>query len=300
MNKISSPSNDEYRRRICRAIDYINSHLHEHPSVAEIARAAPFSSYHFQRLFRAFLGETVNEFTRRVLLETAARRLIFRPSEDVTSLALDLGFSSSQNFAKAFKQHFCVSPTQYRTNQLSFTDLGLGLHDVASHEDLLADDAEIGKFVVVRELDSLRVVYLRHFGSYRDPGLQQVFDDLQRWTEAHHQHDDGNYLGIPWDDMGVTSDQHCRFDACLIVSADTYLSSAVNVQTIPAGRYATYRCEIVANDFEFPWTRLMRAWLPGSSFQPADGPRFEIYHNDGSKDPAGRWDIEVCLPVVPL
>ena len=31
-------SGDEYRRRICRAIDYINEHLTESLSVAEIAR----------------------------------------------------------------------------------------------------------------------------------------------------------------------------------------------------------------------------------------------------------------------
>ena len=65
----------EYRQRICRAIDFINAHLAEGPSVAQIVRAAPFSSFHFQRLFRVIVGETVAEFTRRLRLEAAARHL---------------------------------------------------------------------------------------------------------------------------------------------------------------------------------------------------------------------------------
>jgi AraC family transcriptional regulator len=103
-------------------------------TVAEIAAAALFSVFQFQRLFRAIVGESVAEFTRRIRLETAARRLVFWPQEDITSLAMELGFSSSQNFAKAFKSHFRISPTQYREQhdgsaQGSDEDLGPSLFD---------------------------------------------------------------------------------------------------------------------------------------------------------------------------
>ena len=49
-------ASQEYRRRICRAIDDVKPNLAEGPLVAEIAKAAFFSPFHFQRLFRARKG----------------------------------------------------------------------------------------------------------------------------------------------------------------------------------------------------------------------------------------------------
>ena len=51
MARRSQDHSADYHCRICRAIDFINSHLAEHPTVSEIADAAPFSKHHFQRPF---------------------------------------------------------------------------------------------------------------------------------------------------------------------------------------------------------------------------------------------------------
>jgi len=302
MNVANPLTSDEYRRRICRAIDFINAHLAGNPSVDEIARAASFSSFHFQRLFRAIVGETVAQFTRRLRLESAARRLRSRPQDDITGLAYDLGFSSSQNFAKAFKKHFGVSPTQYREQ---FRDVpggvSLSAGPVVRDWVRVACDAEsIAGSVDVRDVSAFRVVYRRHFGSYHNPGLEAAFDDLVRWARPRGLDVVERCIGIPWDDADVTAEDKCRFDACLIVPDDFLPERGINWQTIPAGRYAVYTCEVVHHDFDAPWTALMRDWLPHSGYQPADGPRFERYRTDGSDDAEGRWRIDVCLPVVPL
>ncbi len=296
MPKEKQSSTTEYARRICRAVDFINAHLAEHPAVGEIAEAASFSSFHFQRLFRAIVGETVAEFTRRVRLETAARQLVHGVKDEITGLAMGLGFSSSQNFAKAFKQHFGVTPSQYRdshTESLSSTP-------IAAASFTLQQPLKFEGQVVVRPFHAQRVAYRRHFGSYHDPEVQAGFEEIERWAVARDLHADQHYLGIPWDDAEITPEQKCRFDACLLVAEDTWLGVGVNSQVIPAGKYATYRTVITGHDFDSPWTQLMRSWLPASGYQPADGPRYERYFSDGSRDPEGRWDLEVCLPVKPL
>ena len=56
----------EYRRRICRAMDYISRNLESELSLEEIAQAASFSMFHFHRIFKAVVGETVSGFTRRL------------------------------------------------------------------------------------------------------------------------------------------------------------------------------------------------------------------------------------------
>ena len=248
-------SADEYRRRISRAIDYINVHLADNPSVAQIAAAAPFSSFHFQRLFRAYVGESVAQFTRRLRLEAAARRLAFAKVTDITELSMELGFSSSQNFAKAFRKHFGVSPSAYRDEK-----------NPAVRDTERAPQSSAVPDVVVRSIASMRVAYLRHLGSYDAPGIQSAFDQLQRWAEARELHSEDCYLGIPWDEATITPDDRCRFDACLIVEADAHYGSGVNLQNIPAGRYATHRAEIECDNFDGPWSDLMRNWLPAGMF----------------------------------
>ena len=309
-----SHNSDEYRRRICRAIDFIQQKLADSPSVDDIARAAPFSKFHFQRLFKALVGETVAEFTRRLRLETAARRLLFSPQVDITGLAFDLGFSSSQNFAKAFRKHFDMSPTEYRdrdfptsedsTNgNIDRTD-GNAQGDDDSYDPatvLIGTRTEASDIhVEVVDLPAARVAYRRHFGSYDDPGMHRAFDELRRWAVPRGLHDPQRCIGIPWDDADITPDDRCRFDACQIIEPDARIDTAINEQTVPAGRYAVYACEVVGHDFDRPWMELLQNWLPFSGYQPADGPRLERYLTDGRHDPEGRWQIEICLPVAPL
>ena len=59
---------DFYVAGINRSIDFIESNLTGELRLAKIASAAGFSKYHFHRLFRAMVGETLNRFIQRVRL----------------------------------------------------------------------------------------------------------------------------------------------------------------------------------------------------------------------------------------
>ncbi|MGP7982071.1 MAG: helix-turn-helix domain-containing protein, partial [Syntrophobacteraceae bacterium] len=105
----------EYLFRLNRTLDYIRDNCTEDLTLTKLAKVACFSKYHFHRIFRTLLGETVNRYVRRVRLEKAVRMLTFDKDKSIIDIALDCGFSSSQNFAKAFKVHFGVTPTYVRT-----------------------------------------------------------------------------------------------------------------------------------------------------------------------------------------
>ena len=106
--------NNEYLFRLNRAIDYIQKHYDENLNLTKLAAIACFSKFHFHRLFRTFVGETLNDFVRRFRLEKAVHKLILEKHKSITDIALDCGFSSSQNFAKAFKSYFGVNSTFIR------------------------------------------------------------------------------------------------------------------------------------------------------------------------------------------
>src|SRR5207302_10988331 len=77
-----------YRQRILRVLVYLQQHLDEPLPLEDLARVACFSPYHFHRVFRGMVGESVKEHVRRLRLERAAQRLT-ATGPSVVATALD-------------------------------------------------------------------------------------------------------------------------------------------------------------------------------------------------------------------
>ena len=93
---------------------WLESRLHRPPSTAEMAAHAGLSAATFAEAFKRETGRTPHEYLLDCRLGEAARRLNAEPALGVTRIALDLGFSSPQYFASAFKKRFGTTPTQWR------------------------------------------------------------------------------------------------------------------------------------------------------------------------------------------
>jgi AraC family transcriptional regulator len=63
---------DHYSERIQRVVDYLAEHLDETLDLEILARVAHSSPYHFHRVYRGLLGETVNGTVRRLRLHRSA------------------------------------------------------------------------------------------------------------------------------------------------------------------------------------------------------------------------------------
>ena len=109
---------NDYRSRINRVVDYIETHLHKELTLEELAAIAHFSKFHFHRIFISFTGETLFRFIQRLRLEKAASLLVAEPDLPVTEIALSCGFSGSASFARAFKEHFSCSASEWRREKL--------------------------------------------------------------------------------------------------------------------------------------------------------------------------------------
>lgn len=103
-----------HRPEIERALRFIAAHLDAPITVADVARAAHLSEFHFHRVFHSIVGEPIGRFITRRRLELSALRLAYEPDRSVTDVALSSGYSSASNFSKAFAAHFGCSPSQVR------------------------------------------------------------------------------------------------------------------------------------------------------------------------------------------
>jgi AraC family transcriptional regulator len=106
-----------YRARVERALRYIAEHRAEPLRLADVARVARLSEFHFHRIFASVMGESVARFIARSRLEHAACRLAYEPDRSITEIALESGYSSPSNFSKAFSAHFGCAPSRVRRSQ---------------------------------------------------------------------------------------------------------------------------------------------------------------------------------------
>lgn len=308
----------EYLARIHRAQDYIETHLGEELKLEDIARAAHFSSFHFHRLYTALTGETLYQFILRIRLERAAGRLCQSMLEPVTNIALDVGFSSAATFARAFKEHFGVSASEYRVAMESKIRKMVGkdgkAEDAAS---LYLDGMEFkpatrsesmkpvaAKSIEVRELSAKTLAYLRHVGPYAGDAelFGRLWGKMCAWAGPRGllQPPQTEMITIYHDNPEVTEPQKLRMSLGVTVPADTPVSGEFALLTIPAGKYACALFEIDPADYGAAWQAVMGEWLPQSGWQPDDNPAYECYFNDPEQHPQHKHIVEIRMGVKPL
>jgi AraC family transcriptional regulator len=94
---------------------YLAGRLGERITLDDVARAVHASPFHLARVFRQRSGVPVHRYLTRLRLRAALERLE-DGAEDLTALALDLGFSSHSHFTDAFRREFGRTPSDARKN----------------------------------------------------------------------------------------------------------------------------------------------------------------------------------------
>jgi len=92
---------------------FMQLHLHECLDLPTLSEAIGYSRSTLVNAFRKHRGVPPMEFFLRMKIQYACEQLANSPI-DITTLALDLGFSSSQYFATSFKRFTSSTPSQYR------------------------------------------------------------------------------------------------------------------------------------------------------------------------------------------
>ena len=100
-------------RRLARARDLAGANFRERVRLADLAREACLSPFHFQRQFAAAFGETPHEFLTRLRIEHAKQALA-TDALSVTEVCFDSGYSSLGSFSSKFQSMVGQSPSEYR------------------------------------------------------------------------------------------------------------------------------------------------------------------------------------------
>jgi AraC-like DNA-binding protein len=94
-------------------LDYLRDHYHEPITNRQLARLAHMSIRAFERRFHGSFHLTPQKYVRKLRLRMASRALV-HTGRTLAEVAADCGFSDQSHFTRVFRQHFGLTPRDYR------------------------------------------------------------------------------------------------------------------------------------------------------------------------------------------
>jgi len=93
--------------------EFIDAHLDQQLSLAQLAQTVALSQYHFARRFREATGTSPHRFVteRRV---DRAQRLLTNSALPISVVANECGFSDQSHMTRVFQQWFGATPRAIR------------------------------------------------------------------------------------------------------------------------------------------------------------------------------------------
>ncbi|MBA6434977.1 AraC family transcriptional regulator [Streptomyces sp. GMR22] len=280
--------------RLNEALDHIDARLDQRIEVAELARIAMTSEYHFRRLFSALAGISLSEYIRRRRL-TLAGAEVLAGERTLLEIAVRYGYGSGEAFARAFRAMHGVGPGEARRAGASLSS------QPRMSFRLIVEGSSSMRYRVV-EKERFQVVGrkvrvpLVHEGV--NPAIAEFIQGLGQETirriAALSDQEPEGILGVS-DNLDPSRAEGTELDYYHGVVTGAAAPEDLDTLTVPAGAWAVFE-----NSGPFPqalqylWRDVFTQWFPSNPYQSRPGP--EILRTRLSQNGA-RADAELWIPV---
>ncbi len=282
--------------RFLAGLRYIEDNLPKRVTIADVARAAGYSAYHYCRLFHSLTGDSVMGYTRKRRLTVAAQQLTNCANTRLIDLALDCGFESQAAFTRAFKRHFGLPPGAVRKSGRVWLPRCRWPLDGRTLAHLAETLTMTPRF---KERDDITFVGLREDASIKagvdGPGLWRHFGPL---IEKIPHRRGTHTLGV----IEVLDKQAGAFAYTAAVEVERVgkLATGLTSKTLKGGRFAVFTHKLASCDIGGELRRtfgyIYGTWVPNSGVKLRAHYDLELY--DERFDPKTiSGEVDIWVPV---
>lgn len=295
----------EYIQRINRVFTHIDNNLHRDLSLDQVAKIAHFSPFHFHRIFKTVVGETLNEYITRQRLTKAANFLSFNQEANIGNLAFEMGFSSNAVFSRAFKRFFGKSPSEYHQQQIQLSKIGKGPSKQSKDNEgnnqyvrsiiNLLNWIDMNATIEVKEMPKMNMAYITCFGEQEIKG---AFERLMGWAgpKGLLVGDDLKMATVYHESFKTTAADKVRMSSCLITNQKLNPEGEISSGIIEGGKTLVGRFEIGVEEFEKAWSSMF-LWMNENGYTKSNLNPYELYLNDYTQHPENKFILDICIPV---
>jgi len=269
---------------INQAIAYMEDHLTDEITLADIANSVNLSAFHFQRAFSLLTEMSPAEYLRKRRLSQAGAELADGKSK-VIDTALKYGYDSPESFTKAFVRFHGCSPTQVKG--------GSSIRFMNRYTVRISIDGGSIMEYRIEKWDAVDLlVHAADFHAETSETEIPAFWDEYYGNEAYRRIP--GYLGVCAQEK--TGGDVFRYGIGCKASDAQGVPEGFEIIHIPEYTWAVFRCVgPMPGAIQEMWGKIYREWLPVADYELI--PDYDI-ENYLPGDPASRdYVSEICIPV---
>lgn len=257
-------------------MQYIEGNLDKKLPLAELAERANFSPFHFQKVFKAVVGETPKQYVIRLRLEGASHQIVLNPEDSMLKVAFDFGFASLEAFSRAFKNYYLISPDEFRKSseeekmEIVQRQVKSKWKSVLSGELFLSTTVEEGADCL--EIEVLRVPLRKMV--YIPVTLQDIptvvdgYKRIKQWAQVRGLMEPGaKMVGLMRDFPLFTALEKCRFYTCVPVEQKPEVGGEVHYLELSEKTCAKFVVTGGIDALIKAITQFANHWLPDSGYK---------------------------------
>lgn len=274
----------DWVKTINNAIAYMENHLTNDITLADMAKSVNLSAFHFQRAFSLLTGLTPAEYMRKRRLSQAGAE-IANGNGRVIDIAMKYGYNSPESFTKAFIRFHGSSPTQVRKG--------------SSIQFMNRYTLEItieGGCIMEYKIESWEAMdLLVHTGVFHAEISDQ---DIPAFWDEYYANEEyrkvPGYLGICL--QKKTEGDLFRYGIGCKASDVAGVPEGFEIIHIPEYSWAVFKCVGPSPAaIQAMWERIYKEWLPVAEYELI--PDYDI-ENYLPGDPTSQdYVSEICIPV---
>jgi AraC family transcriptional regulator len=298
---------EEHKKRIIKAIKYIDSNLDADLSLEKIAEIATYSSFHFHRIFKLTTGETLQNYIIRKKIEKSALYLAVKKEIQLKDIYLDLGFSNHSVFSKTFKKYYGIAPSSFRNSAPETFHKILQIQSkngqvdtvfsqyICTIENLL-NWTKMNLKIEVKQLPEMNLAAVMSLGI---ANVEPSYNTLIEWAKKKQlfPRENVKMISVYHDSFKVTPPDKVRIHAGMLLDEKLEKQEGlVFSETIDAGKFIVGSREVTLQDFEQCWVSLF-LWMNEHHYTMRKAFPFEIYHSNFKEHPEGKMAVDFYIPV---
>ncbi|MFB7615015.1 GyrI-like domain-containing protein [Kitasatospora sp. NPDC056181] len=242
--------------------------------VAELARIAMTSEYHFRRMFSALAGMPLSEYVRRRRL-TIAGAEVLAGERTLLDVAVRYGYTSGEAFARAFRAMHGVGPGEARRG-------GAALKSQPRMSFRVVIEGSSSMEYRIVEKPAFRIVGRRarvplvHEGV--NPAIAEFIKGLgqevvDRISALSDQEPEGIVAVTEFFSDSREEGVELDYYHAVVAGADAVVPDGLDVREVPAGTWAVF-----SNTGTFPkalqemWRDVYTQWFPSNPYETRPGP----------------------------
>ncbi len=298
---------DKHLEMVQNLVDKIEKNVSYDVNITTLANSFDLSPWHFQRLFKSIVGDSLGSYTRGRRLSLAAT-LLQTTQLSIIDIAFEVGFTSHESFSRSFKNYFKFSPKDFRENKpkVLINKKPLLTNNLLEHittgmnkEPIIIDKPE--QIIVGLELKVPNIISLNSNISLSENLCEHV---TPYWLELFDKEKEimnrsEGYCGVIISSSGNFIEETLNYIAGVPVSFLDKLPKGMKTYTIPKQKVAIFELQSELNSQSVKKTidYIYGYWLPSSAYKRAVGADYELF-TDVVNAKTGEFKMRYVIPII--